>query len=365
MKILIVGEFSGFAKHLKNGFKKLGHEVTIVMQPDSFKKFKGEHDDIVYRSHWFFLGHPIKGTARLPHPLKAYRINKRLNEIYKDSAPDIIVVINYSFLSSSRTMPGTQISFIQRCIKRGSKLIMSECGSTPADCFNHSEFWKERGRKIVLEDKRYSFLLETSNIIIPTIYGYYENLLEYNKYHMFDLDKLNNAIPLPITIDKDVKVDSCVNRKIVVFHGIIRPIDKGTPFITEAMNRLQREYPDKVLCISRGGMPYDEYVKLFNKIDILIDQTYGNGWGMNAIIGAMNGKCVLAPCGQENGENMNIPDIPFIRIGPNSDKIFEVLKDLVLNPHQIDAIRKKSRRFAEKHCECSIIARKYIDLITS
>ena len=38
MNILIIGEFSAFAKHLKNGFKKLGHQVTIVHAGDSFKK---------------------------------------------------------------------------------------------------------------------------------------------------------------------------------------------------------------------------------------------------------------------------------------------------------------------------------------
>ena len=48
MNILIIGEFSGFAKHLKNGFFQLGHNVTIIHNGDSWKKISGI-DDIIYR----------------------------------------------------------------------------------------------------------------------------------------------------------------------------------------------------------------------------------------------------------------------------------------------------------------------------
>ena len=121
--------------------------------------------------------------------------------------------------------------------------------------------------------------------------------------------------------------------------------------------------PDRVECVCEGGIPYDEYVKLFDRVDILVDQTYGNGWGMNALIGAMKGKCVLAPCGLENSANMGIPDIPFVQIGPDSELIYQTLRDLVLNPDKIDSIKVSSRNFVEKYCNSDIIARRYIDLV--
>ena len=77
MNILIIGEFSGFAKHLKNGFRKLGHKVTVVMTPDSFKKIKGGDGDIVYGGNINLFGHPIKGTALLLKPLRALLIRSR------------------------------------------------------------------------------------------------------------------------------------------------------------------------------------------------------------------------------------------------------------------------------------------------
>ncbi len=363
MNILIVGEFSGFAKHLKNGFKKLGHHVTIVMAPDFFKKFHGDCDDIVYNTHWTFCGKTIKGSARLPHLFTSLRIRNKLNKRYHDKRPDLIIIINYSFLTTSIYKPGTPQSYIKKWIDKGAKVIMSECGSTPADCYNNQEFWRKRGKKMLLNDNRYTFLLNYSHAIVPTIYSYYDNLISYSKYYNFDIKKVHNCTPLPITIDKECNIQSCEGRKILIFHGIIRPIDKGTPFIIDAMKRLEKEMPDRVKCVARGGMPYDEYVKLFDEIDILVDQTYNNGWGMNAAIGAMNGKCVLAPCGPENSDNMGIPDIPFVRIGPDVEQIFEALKSLVLNSKRIDEIKIASRRFVEEYCECSIIAQKYLDIV--
>ena len=219
------------------------------------------------------------------------------------------------------------------------------------------------GRTISMHDARYDFLLQRSQVIIPTIYMYFDQLLAYSEIHPYDTAKVSHAIPLPITIDDKDSFRSCVGRRIVIFHGIIRPVAKGTPFIKDAMDRIQEEFPDQVECVCVGGLPYDEYVKLFDRVDILIDQTYCNGWGMNAAIGAMKGKCVLTSCGPENGENMGIPDIPFVQIGPDSDRIYEILKELVENPDRIDAIKVASRRFVENHCNSKLIATRYLDAL--
>lgn len=363
MNVLIIGEFSSFAKHLKKGFGSLGHKVTIVMTPDSFKQIKGEEDDIVYGGNLIIAGHPIRGSALLLKPFRALLIRYYLWQRYRKQPPDLIIVISSRFLTTSLFHPGTPLSFIKRQLSRRAKLIVAECGGSPASYYNHQDFYRERRSKVIVDDVRYSFLLKVSHAIIPTCYGYYDDLLKYNQHHSYDLTKVHNSIPLPITIENDCCINSCVDRKIVIFHGIIRPKDKGTPYIVEAMNRLQKEFPHLVECIAKGGMPYDEYVMIFNQIDILVDQTYGNGWGMNAIIGAMKGKCVLTPCGPENGKNMGIADIPFIQIGPDSNQIYNTLRRLVLNPQEIDRIKQSSRQFAEYYCASGKIAKQYIETV--
>ena len=361
MNILIIGEFSGFAKHLKNGFQQLGHNVVNVHTGDSWKKISDVSDVIYSYKHWYILGCKIPGSSKLCNIITNIKLDRLIKR--RCPNPDIIVVINFSFLRKNITWAGVSRSMIVDYASRGAKIIMSECGDGCALAYRHKEYYKMMGRKLSLHDKRYDFLLKYSHIIIPTIFMYYDQLIAYDEIHPYDTSKVSKPIPLPITIEKEEPQKTCVGRKIVIFHGIIRPIAKGTPFIKEAMERIERELPDKVECVCVGGLPYDEYLKVFNRVDILIDQTYGNGWGMNAAIGAMKGKCVLAPCGSENGEIMGIPNIPFVQIGPDSEMIYQRLKDLVLNPEKIDAIKEDSRRFAEEYCDCRIIAGRYLKVL--
>lgn len=362
MNILIVGEFSAFAKHLKAGFKELGHDVCIVQNGDGWKKIKYDDDDIHYTTKaWYLFGKQIRGSVRLCYPSVNHFIRRSLNQRFPNGV-DLIIVTNYEYLSYSTFTLGVKINYIRNSIQKGSKLIMMVCGGDPSQQYSFPDYYKMMGYNKPLKDCRYDFLLRYSHKVVPTIYSYYYSVKMYCEKFGYSVDNINHAIPLPMTLDS-YDIRSCVNRKIVLFHGIIRPISKGTPIIKSAMDRIQHDFPDKVECVCKGGLPYDEYVKLFDSIDILIEQTYHNGWGVNAAIGAMKGKCVLAPCGPENCENMGIDYIPFVRIGPDSEQIYEALKDLILNPEKIDKLKYESRHFIEQYCECGLVAGQYLQSV--
>lgn len=362
MKVLIVGEFSAFAKHLKAGFKKLGHDVCVVQNGDGWKKIKHDEDDIFFQfKAWYWFGKQIQGSVRFCYPRVNRYIQRSLDERFPNGI-DLIVVTNYDFLSYSTFTAGVKLDYIKKQLSKGAKLIMMVCGGDPSQQYSFPDYYKMMGYNIPLRDNRYDFLLKHSHKVIPTIYSYYYSVKLYCEKFGYSVDNINHAIPLPMTLDS-YEIRPCINRKIVIFHGIIRPISKGTPIIKSAMDRIQHDFPDKVECVCKGGLPYDEYVKLFDSIDILIEQTYHNGWGVNAAIGAMKGKCVLAPCGPENCENMGIDYIPFVRIGPDSERIYQALKDLILNPEKIDKLKYESRHFIEQYCECGIVAGQYLQSV--
>ena len=129
------------------------------------------------------------------------------------------------------------------------------------------------------------------------------------------------------------------------------------------MRLLQADMPDKVECICKGGMPYDEYVKIFDNVDVLVDQTYGEGFGMQSLIGAMKGKCVLVSNSQENMDDMGVKVNPFVRITPDVKQIYNALKDLVTDPQKIFLIKKSSRKFVEDYCDCKLIAHRYLEIV--
>lgn len=365
MNILIIGEFSAFAKHLKIGFKKLGHQVTVVHSGDSYKKIDSENDDVLFKVKNIVInGFHVPGSDRLLSPWTNRIIQKEIEKKFNASHIDIVVVIHPSFLTNSFFKSGVRLCYLKTLVNKGAKLILTACGNDPALYLAFPKLCKSIQLKKSKSAACFKYLVKRADAIFPTTYCYYSSLLNYCNHFGYDDSHLHHTTPLPITVDDNYCIDSCLNRKIVIFHGITRPLVKGTPYIQEAMARIQKEYPDRVECRCEGGMPYNEYVKLFETIDILIDQTYFNGWGMNAAIGAMKGKCVLAPCGKECREDIGIENIPFIEIKPDTNQIYLELKHLVDNPHKIDEIKVASRKFIEQYCESSIIARQYIAAVS-
>ena len=364
MNILIIGEFSAFAKHLKNGLKLLGHQVVVVNSGDDWKRIAGDSDDVDFNIRGLtILGRHIKGSERMLAPWTNWRLEKKLRKRLKGIHIDIVVVIGHVFLSNNLFTIGVKVSLVKGLIEKGAKMIQTICYGCPAFQYAYPEFERLSMQHHPLKEPRFSFLIKNADAIIPTTYSYYYAITSYCNHFGFSDAKITRAIPLPITVDKDVIIRPCQDRKIVIFHGISRPVLKGTGFIKNAMDRIQREYPNSVECICEERLPYNDYIKLFDRIDILIDQVYFSGWGVNAAIGAMKGKCVLAPCGKDNGDNMQIPDIPFVQIEPDSDQIYAVLKNLVENPMEIDRNKRASRCFIEKYCESSVVGRRYIDAV--
>ncbi len=360
MKILIIGEFSSFAEHLANGFRQLGHKTIVVHTGDVWKKISQSTDDIKYdNTNIRFWGKELRGTWRL----KALSVNRKLHRAldvgFPDGKVDLIIVVNYAFLSTSLLKPGIQCSYIDYLISNGAKLIMSICGFDPA-C--HLVFPDLYGWDITLDEPRYTYLIKKADVIIPTALTYSKAIRIYCERFGYNLSKISMTIPLPITIAKKTEFNSVIGRRIVVFHGIIRPDEKGTYFIQLAMERIQREFPERVTCLCKGGLPYDEYLKLFDQVDILVDQASkgGQGWGMNASIGAMHGKCVLTNCGIEDAKDMGFDTIPFVEIKRDTNQIYETLKNLILAPELIDEKKKESRSFIEDNCDSRVIAKRYL-----
>lgn len=364
MNILIVGEFSAFARHLKNGFKKLGHRVTIVHTGDMYKKIESDEDDVLFSlKNLIIKGHHLPGSERLLSPCTNWIIQNEINKRLDGRHVDIVIVINYGFLSSSLFYPGVSLRYLKKKVSKGAKLIMTACGNDPALQYAYPELCKITGLRKQPNNTRYTYLLKNADAIIPTTYCYYDAVKRYCERYGISTSSLCHTTPLPITVDDDYTITPCNDKKIVIFHGITRPQVKGTDYIKEAMKRIQQEYPDKVECRCEGGMSYNEYVNLFKRIDILIDQTYFNGWGMNAAIGAMKGKCVLAPCAKECRMDVGIDNIPFIEIQPDAGQIYSVLKSLVETPKLIEEKKVASRLFVEQYCESSVIAQRFINAV--
>lgn len=372
MNILIIGEFSAFAKHLKNGFELLGNKVIIVQDGDGFKKIPASSNDIIYDG-----SRDIKILGRHV-PMSNMLFLKQTNKYICDKLTalntkfDLLVIICDSFVSLNNYQLGVPYEYIKDQASNGARIILTSCGGDAAYRIFRKEHWYyeiafpkslknfKNERPLRENVDRLRKILDLSNCIIATAYDYYYTMNRFKDvYYGNDINL--KYIPLPISENKAI-FNSCENRKIVIFHGVIRSRHKGTPYIIEALTRLKNEYPDKVDVVIKGGMSYTEYCKLFERIDILVDQTNGFGAGINANIGLMSGKVVLSNNEPEE-EQLRGYKSPIINIRPEANQIYNELVNLISDPQKIDRLKEESKKYAEKYLSSAIIAKSYLDSV--
>ena len=128
------------------------------------------------------------------------------------------------------------------------------------------------------------------------------------------------------------------------------------------MEIIEKKHSDKVEIIRTENIPYNEYIKLYNKCHILLDQVYAYDQGYNALEAMAKGKVVFSGAEREWLEYYNLEeDTVAINALPDEYKIAEKLEWLILNPKTIENISKNARAFIEKEHNYISISSKYLN----
>lgn len=354
MKILLLGEFSGLHKNLKDGLVELGHDVTIASGGDGWKGIEGDIN----------LGTSKKGIIRIFE--KIYNI---LKAVPKFKNYDIVQFISPVVFPK---LLGINDFIVNYILKKNNKIFLSGAGAIPqntvlADFCEHTykypqlyneykgtnpEMWSQskRGREYN------QWLFEQINGYIPISYLYAQGFRDI-KY-----EKLCPTISIPMNIDEIKYADNIVSEKLIIFHGLNREGIKGTPLIRQAMEKLQKDYPDKVECVLDGKLPLEKYLQLLRRVNIVVDQVYSSSVGVNGVYSMAMGKIVVGGGEPEFLKELGIKNSPIVSIQPDVSDIYNKLETLVKNQDKILDMGRSSRKFAETVHDYKKIAQQYVDV---
>lgn len=366
MRVLIIGDFSSVAKNLCDGINSIGHESFVISWGDGFKRIDYSEKEafIVPQRNYLFNGYKIKTLSLLNRINCSFKLHKVVKKL-SSKKWDVVLIVSPVFirLPFQIWMPFFTQKMILGLAKSSSGIFLMCCGNDPIShtyWANHPEgkmypMLKCFKNLSFMERKKLKYYSSFINKIIPVTYGY---AVPYKKSELAKGFVVLPTIPMPINTSKFVSSNT-IGKKIVIFHGINRPEQKGSPYIIEAMNKLQDKYPEKVQCIAKGNMPLSEYLELLMNSNIVVDQCYADSSGMNALYAMAMGKVVLGGNEPENVIEFNYK-VPAINIGADSDMIFNELEKLVLRPAIIAELSKQSREYVEKVHDYKLIAKKYI-----
>lgn len=363
MNILIIGEFSAFAKNLAKGFNRLGgNRIVVISGGDSFKKIEQDENSIVFPEprnlSLFGLRIPkTKGLSSFFLHLKTRKIVKEFSSNF-----DVVFLMNVGFIRRKPDLhsPYFTVDEINRMRREQSVVIMSSCG---ADL----PFFK-----FAVNDKRFSTVYKDLSITHNPIYAEKEKLalkivdavipMSYQyaeAYRLYGKDfRLLKAIQLPFD-NQSVNSSHVYHKdKIVIFNGSLRPT-KGTIFIEEALKIVEDKYSDRVI-IRKDRLPYSQFLELLPEIDLYVDLCTDYDYGMSAIA-AMSAGCVVFSGNEpETRKEFGIDAIPVVPISPSLEDIVIKISLFLDNIDEIERVGVQSRLYVEKYHDCSLVANKYL-----
>lgn len=376
MKILLLGEYSRLHNSLKEGLTALGHDVVLVSSGDSFKKYNTDYSihPALFSDYWFlrklknfiyrFTGFNLAETEK---GLRFYALLPKLQGF------DHIQLINSDAIE---THPWLERQLYEKLLKQNTKMSLLICGDeTPIIDY------------CLKDELRYSIL--TPYLQDKSLKGYYSYSLKYctPAYRkLFDWVKALSTvivtsdldyeipmrrsgiptqfIPNPINITTIDFISPEIKDRIVIFLGINRLsyIKKGITYFEQALKVIKEKHGDTVEIIITENVPYNEYIKIYNKAHILLDQVYGYDQGYNALEAMAKGKVVFTGAEQEFTEYFNLTERVAINALPDVDAIVKELSHLIENPDEIIAISKRARAFVESEHDYIKVAGNYLEV---
>lgn len=355
MKILLFGEYSGFYNCLKDGLVALGHEVFLVSDGDAIKDFPS---DFRWDKHMFRNNHGrIKKICDIGNIMLHYRYLMGY---------DVVLIIEPCLVHRTRlNINRIPYDFI---LKHNKKVYLSGAGLT-AHLFDYwydsNEKYKSYMEGYYVNAKYVAYyhnreLLEWENELLNRVDGYIPIWYEY--YMPFkDFATCRNIVRIPVNTKMFDYAPNVVKDKIVFYHGS-RDECKGTRYIKKAFEIMQKSYGDKGEFICAGMLPFNEYMKLVERTNVIVDDANSYSVAMNGFFSMLKGKLVMGGAEPVANKMYGYEYNPVFNICPDVDQICETMISIIKRKDEIEAIGFQGRKFVEEYHDYIDIAKQYESL---
>lgn len=373
MKILLVSEYSRLHNSLKEGLQELGHEVYILGHTDGFKDFPVDFPLVKKWDTGLLKKVKVALYTILGFDASSYLTYRQFEKNKaKFTGFDVVQLINENSFYCQYYFEKKILEFLFQNNKKTFLLSSGYDYLNVKYCFENPNFKsaiqlflsrkiKESSFKNVLKyrtkpfEKLHQFIYSNVKGIIATDMDYHIPLIGNSKYL--------GLIPNPINVNKLGFQPIAISDKIVIFHGINNDnyYKKGNNYFEKALEIIQAKYSDKIDVISSRSIPYNQYIKLYDKAHILLDQVYAHDQGYNALEAMSKGKVVFTGAEKEFVNHYKLTERVCISALPDVDYLVNELSFLIENPNEIIAIGKRARAFIEKEHDYIKIAEQYLE----
>lgn len=361
MKILLLGEYSNVHATLAEGLKALGHEVTVASGGDAWKNYPR---DIDLKRRSMNMADSLRFVWRLERiipRLKGFDVVQLINPVFLDIKAERIYRYYRMLRSGNRTMILGAFGMDHYWVKAGL-----DCTTFRYSDFNIAhEVRHSKDNDQWIRDWLYGEKGRLNRMIASDCDAIVSGLYEYDaSYRPYFADKLR-FIPFPVNPDGITSAEPHHGDKIRFFIGIQRSRSayKGTDIMLRALERVCRERPGRCEMVKVESVPFEQYERLMNSSDVILDQLYSYTPAMNALLGMAKGLVVVGGAEPENYEILGDTDLhPIVNVEPKEESVYQALLWLTDHPEQVSLLRKQSREYVLRYHHYIKVAQQYIEL---
>lgn len=369
MKILFVGECSYLHNTLKRGLEELGHKVLIVSDGNGWHNSPRDID-LCRPERWGKLG----GLWVL------WSLLKSLPQLCGN---DIVQLSGYTFIPLKARwnrwlfllLRLLNRRVVKGCFSDDPQLFLMQSHGVPtySDTYwNGREQNVEANRQRIAEHMRsqYKSCWHTvsygADALVACLYEY------YLCYDTKDFHNRLHYIPLPMEIPvESIETENKTSTKAIkVLVGLQphREYLKGAMRIASFVEAVARRHPGRIEINYVEGVPYDEYLRMLNAADVLVDQFYSYTPSMNSLAAMACGTVVIGGGEEDYYDFIGEQQLrPIINVSPElSDSENEkIIERAFFIENTLTRMSRESIEFVRKYHDYRHVAEAYERLYRS
>lgn len=381
MKILLLGEYSNVHNNLAKGLRALGHHVVLANDGDHWKAFSRDIDlSRTVRPAGGMLTRIFNAASGVTFLLRLLLALPRMRGF------DVVQIINPVFLP----LKAERHFLIYRFLRRhNKKVVMCAMGDDYYYChtnrirkpMRYSDYnigkeehmtsfarWTYDDRVGTVKERLCRYIASDCDAIIAGAYEY------WLPYHLTDDRSIDGRplreklcyIPFPFDLGCiSSKVQTECSYPIHVFIGISRGRSefKGTDIMLKAARDLQAKHPGKVAVKIAEGVPFANYQSMMASSDIMLDQLYSYGPGMNALLALAQGLITFTGAEPEHYAITGETEcMPLVNVTPSYEDVYSKLEEIVLHPETIPRLRRQSAEYVRRNHDNVKVASRYVEI---
>ena len=380
MRILLLGEYSNVHATLAEGLRSLGHEVTVASNGDFWKNYPRDINLSRQPGKLGGLKLLAKVCCQLPR-WRGYDVVQLINPMFLELKAEWIFHIYRYLRRYNRKVVlcamGMDWYWVNECTNRRplrySDFNIGDQLRTDEPALREQRDWLGTAKEQL---NRY-----IANDCDQIIAGLYENYVCYEPY----FKEKAHFIPLPIKMPESDILHPLELRSLAtegtqepsslspqpsalsphpssIFIGISkgRSAYKGTDIMLRAAEDVLRAHPDKMKLIKAEGIPFNEYQKLMDGSDAILDQLYSYTPSMNPLLAMSKGIICIGGGEPENYEILGENELrPIVNVQPTYESVRDELEQFVLHPERIPELKRQSIEYVRRHHDYIKVARQY------